>query len=144
MGRWAICRISQACLAARTIFVDDQLVRGKYAFSETHSNDNHHITDYMALRKLLTEKYGLPVARDARDADQLWLNDLYRDDADSWGTAVSAGQLVYLSEWHQDDTLITLCLSGDNYEVQLAIEYIGKAYERLEEQMKQQKHLGEL
>jgi len=126
------------------IFFDSQLVRGKYLFIERHSNDNHYISDYVTLKELLTEKYGLPLARDGRLIDQIWMNDLYQDDPDDWGTAIGAGHLVYVSEWQQEETKVCLILRGDNYEIQLAIEYSSKQHEGLEEQSRQQKHLEDL
>lgn len=126
------------------IFIDNQLVRGKYVFNERHSNNNHYISDYVTLKELLTEKYGLPLSRDNRQRDQIWLNDLYQDDSDDWGTAVAAGHLVYLTEWQQEETKIGLILRGDNYDISLAIEYASKEHEGLEEQSRQQKHLEDL
>ena len=42
------------------VFADNQLVRINYAFTETHSNDNNYITDFIEIAKILTQKYDEP------------------------------------------------------------------------------------
>lgn len=126
------------------VFVQNQLVRTKYLFSIEHSNENHFIGDFITVKDLLSEKYGLPVAKDGSHGDAIWMNDLYRDDPDDWGTAIAAGHLAYLAEWDLPDTKIGILLRGDNYEIQLTVEYYGKEYEGLEEETRQQQYLEDL
>jgi hypothetical protein len=121
------------------IFANNHLVRGKYSFTHQHANANEFIGDYEILKDLLTKKYGRP-----RKAEVIWLDDLWRDDPSGWGVAISSGGLVYYAEWVTDATDITLILNGDNYEINLAIEYVSKKLGHIENQIREQKTLNEL
>ncbi|MCD6098451.1 DUF3157 family protein [bacterium] len=120
------------------IFAEGKLVRAKYAFTETHSNKNDYISDFNTLKETLTKKYGKPV-KDSR----IWRNDLYEDDYQYWGFAVSLGHLAYFAEWETPNTYITLALYGENYEITLAIEYQSKKLKKLEEKEREKKSLDE-
>ena len=114
------------------IFTLDKLVRAKYIIQETHTNANDHILDYSALKRLLSIKYGRPT----RD-ETVWRNDLYKDDSDQYGFAVSMGHLLYYSIWKTSETEITLTLGGDNFEFTHGIEYVSKALEHLEDEARE-------
>ncbi len=120
------------------ILAEGKLVRAKYAFTETHSNKNDYIPDYNSLKETLIKKYGKPI-----EDSHLWKNDLYRDDNQNWGFAVSLGHLVYFADWETSTTNISLALYGENYEISLAIEYQSKKLKSLEEKAKQKKTLDE-
>lgn len=121
------------------IFVDGLLVRGKYVIIEEHSNRNDYISDYKKLKNLLQGKYKKP------SKDEIyWKNDLYRDEYQSWGFAVSLGHLVYFTEWKTPTTDINLGLYGENYDITLAVEYISTKYKGLEEAAKKKKAKSKL
>ena len=103
------------------IFAEGKLVRAKYVFTETHSNKNDYILDYNKLKEILIKKYGKPI-----EDSQLWRNDLYKDDYQNWGFAVSLGHLVYFALWETPSTSIAMMLDGENYEINLQIEYLSK------------------
>jgi hypothetical protein len=115
------------------IFVNDKLVRSKYVVVEKHTNANDFISDYDKLKNGLTRKYGNP------DKDEkFWKNDLYKDDYANWGMALKVGHLVYLSSWETKETDIGIVLSGENYDVDLQVEYSSIALESLEDQKSEQ------
>jgi len=100
------------------IFIDGQLCRGKYVIAEDYANDNNYIYSHERLKEILTKKYGRP------DSDeQFWLNDLYQDDPQDWGMAVSAGHMARYVSWKLPDTEIYLSLYGENYACNLIVEY---------------------
>lgn len=110
------------------IFVDDKLVNAGYLILEKHTNDNMYITDYNGIKEILTRKYGSPIK------DQVgWKNNLYRDDPEQYGFAVSVGHLVMNSEWDTPDTHIQLTLHGDNFKVSLIVIYSSKKLKSLME-----------
>jgi hypothetical protein len=121
------------------IFSNNKLVRAKYVITEEHTNKNQYISDFNNLKEILTKKYEKP-----KDERITWLNDLYKDDYSKWGMAISSGDLTYFSEWEKDDTNIFLLLSGDNYKIQLGVEYTSKSLEELEEKENNQKRASEL
>ncbi len=101
------------------MFAEDKLVKGRYLFTEKHSNNNQYITDYENVKKNLIDKYGNP-----QTDKVIWKNNLYKDDQDDWGFAVSLGHLVYRSEWTTDETRIVLILSGDNHKILHSVYYV--------------------
>jgi len=120
------------------IFAEGKLVRAKYIFTKTHSNKNDYISDFNTLKEVLTKKYGKPV----KDS-HIWKNDLYRDDYQYWGFAVSLGHLVYFADWETSNTNLSLALYGENFEITLAIEYQSKKLKKLEEKAKEKEALDE-
>lgn len=110
-------------------FANDKLYQGVYAFTETFTNQNQYIEEFRKLDDLLSDKYG-----EATYDTVQWKNDLYRDDRNEYGFAVSLGHLEYITEWELETTFIQHRLSGQNYEVDHAIIYQGQ---ELEEEMKE-------
>jgi hypothetical protein len=121
------------------IFTENKLVRTKYVFIPKHSNENDYIVDYKNIKEGLTKKYGSP-----KSDDSYWRNELYKDDYSHWGFAVSLGHLTYLADWETESSKISLILSGENYKVNLATEYISKQFEGLEEKAVEKKNKDEL
>lgn len=99
-------------------FDEKGLYSGFYSFTGHYTNKNQHLSDYDKLKDLLTEKYGKPI-----DDDVVWRQDLYKDNPSRWGTAVSAGHLVFNADWQTDATRIRMRLSGEGYEVHHGILY---------------------
>ena len=121
------------------IFTQNKLVRSKYNFIQKHSNENDFITDYKDLKSKLTKKYGKPTSD-----DHYWPQTLYKDNPEKWGFAISLGHHAYFTEWQNKDTQILLYLTGENYKIDLGIEYTSKEYEELEEEEKEKEHLNDL
>jgi len=120
------------------IFAEGNLVRAKYVFTETHSNKNDYISDYNSLKDILTKKYG-KLYKDSH----IWRNDLYKDDYQDWGLAISLGHLVYQAMWKTTNTEIFLALYGENYKITLEIQYKSEKLKELEEKVKEKKALDE-
>jgi len=100
------------------IFLENKLYRAAYIFSEEHTNKNDYINDYEALKTILIDKYGKP-----KSDKIVWRDNLYKDDKEDWGFAIGMGHLIYGSVWENSITNIQLILTGDNYEVNLALLY---------------------
>jgi len=120
------------------IFAKGKLVRAKYISTVTHSNPNDYIWDYKKWKEILTKKYGDPI-----EDREIWRNDLYKDDPQYWGLAISAGHLAYFATWETPATEITMLLHGENFEITLEIEYQSKQLKYLEEEEKEKKALSE-
>ncbi|MDO9554981.1 MAG: hypothetical protein Q7J40_00155 [Atribacterota bacterium] len=117
-------------------FIEDKFYRSTYLFDETHTNKNLYINDYERLKEILTKKYGKPTI------DKIeWRNDLFKNDKQDWGTAISIGHLEYRTLWMMlirlDIIEITLKLTGDNYEISLGILYRNDKLEKWAEQIKE-------
>lgn len=90
------------------------------------------------------KKYGAVPNSDGIDGDMFWQNDLYQDDYQDWGMAVSCGHMSAFATWETPETDINLGLFGDNYEISLGVEYSSKELRSLTEQVSEQKHLDDL
>jgi len=120
------------------ILAYNQLVRANYLFKISHSNTNLYMQDYQEIKKLLQAKYGKP-----KEDEVIWLNDLYKDDPEHWGFAISMGHLRYFASWDLPRTEITLILYGDNFKINLRLEYVSKTLRDLEEKAKKESALEE-
>jgi hypothetical protein len=103
------------------IFADDKLIAGSYIFEEKHTNFNKYLDDFSKLEEMLVQKYGNP-----QKDKTTWSSDLFKDNPQHWGIAVSMGYLSHGIQWETASTTIFLSLSGDNYEVNLRTMYIQK------------------
>ncbi|MEE9095386.1 hypothetical protein [Pseudarthrobacter phenanthrenivorans] len=126
------------CLAAY-IFVGDQLVRGKYLVTEQYQNQTQYLTVYEELKGSLSKKYGSPYKDET-----YWLNDLYKDDYSEWGMAVGCGHLSKFSFWETSDSTINIGLFGENFDVQVSVEYAGKIFDGVEDALKEARLLDDL
>lgn len=117
-------------------FVNGRLCRGSYMFEEKHTNRNAYISDYERINTLLKKKYGEPIVDYSR-----WLNDLYRDDSQQWGLAVSIGHLGFITEWATERTHIKHMLNGDNFKVTHGLIYDDKTAKKATEKAKEESDL---
>lgn len=88
-------------------------------FTDDHSFENLYIDDFDTIDEALQTKYGKPLV----DTSYVWLNDLYKDNPQEHGFAVSAGHLAIMSQWLFDDFQIAHALLGDNFEINHAVMY---------------------
>lgn len=110
-------------------FINDQLCVAGYIFEENYINQNNYIVDYDDLKEILISKYGNPTK-----SDVYWINDLYRDEYQYWGIAVSMGYVEFSSSWELPNTRILLYLRGENFETTLTISYRSKIYSNMIEE----------
>ena len=102
-----------------------------FVLASEHYDEDDYIYDYEELVDLLTSKYGKPTHGGKNNA--VWFDDLFRDDYSDWGRAISYGHLAYDTSWETPDTEILCQLSGDNYEIKLVIQYVGKNFSQIRE-----------
>jgi hypothetical protein len=107
-----------------------------YIFEEKHTNKNEYIADYNEVKSLLTKKYGATISDKV-----IWSNDLYKDDPQYYGTAVSVGHLKYGSYWTVEGTDIRLGLLGDNFEISMILNYESLKLKKLAEEAEELKKL---
>ena len=120
-------------------FAESKLVAGRYIFLAEHTNKNLFIDDFYRIKSSISQKYGEP----GMDVSN-WKNDLYKDDPSEWGMAVSVGHLSYQAVWRLLDTEIILELSGDNFDIDLDVDYASTlpAHEKLRETAKEKAQSG--
>jgi hypothetical protein len=120
------------------IFVDNKLTRSKYIYSTQHTNENDYIIDFKNIKESITQKYGIPKIDDIH-----WRDELYKDDPSQWGFAVSLGHLIYNATWETETTVMGLLLRGENYEINLSLEYKSKLLASLEKEFRQKEKSSE-
>lgn len=110
-------------------FDDDQkLWRGAYNFSGIeHTNKNLYLDDYYKIVDGLTKVYG-----STSKNEPYWSDDLYKDNPDDWGFAVSFGDVSFVAEWETPETDILVVLSGDNYKIRLTLCDDSLTYEKVD------------
>jgi hypothetical protein len=129
---------SFTCLAAY-IFVGHQLFRGKYLVLEEYQNQTKYLTVYEELKGSISKKYGSAVKDET-----YWLNDLYKDNYSEWGMAVGCGHLSKFAFWETPGSTINVGLFGENFDVQVSVEYVGKIFDGVEDAVKEDKLLDDL
>lgn len=103
-------------------FAENQLIEGRYFFTEKHANRILFIDDFRTVQNALTMKYGKPT-----EDETYWRNDLYKDDPSDWGMAVAVGHLAFETIWDIPETGVRLQLLGDNYKVSHRLGYYSKS-----------------
>jgi hypothetical protein len=121
------------------IFTNNKLSMAKYIFKPDHTNKNDYIKDYRELVSLLSEKYG----ETSYDAPE-WHNTLYKDNYEDYGFAVSLGHLSYNAGWIGQTTDIMVVLYGENYNINLVVQYVSKKYEQSMEKEQRKEKLKDL
>jgi hypothetical protein len=112
-------------------FAGGKLTQTAYWFNisdKSYDNKNNHISDYSNLKEKLIKKYGNP----SMDKET-WNNDLYKNNPENRGVAISLGHLNYITGWKTPTTLIGLFLNGEDNGVNLYIAYASKELKGLKE-----------
>jgi hypothetical protein len=107
-------------------FAEDRLVEASYRFLIEHTNHNLYIDDYNNVLAQLKEKYGTPYEK------TIWNNSFYKDDPDALGLALSMGHVTLGAMWNLSETEVGIILTGDNFEINLAVFYNTKIKELID------------
>lgn len=111
----------------------DQLIAGGYLSQSKYKNQNEYIDDFNTMKKYFTGKYGEPKLDKVR-----WLNNFFKNSPEKAGFAVALGHAYYLTEWDTPNSVITMTLSGQDYEIQHLVSFKSKQYsEKLDHIRKQ-------
>lgn len=86
---------------------------------QKHTEEQLYVMDYNTINDLLAEKYGEPTL----PKDIKWFDDLFMDNPDKLGLAVSCGDALITTRWTLDGLHIVHALNGDNYEFSHIITY---------------------
>lgn len=104
-------------------FQNKKVFCATYFFKINHTSLNDYLDDYNDLFDSLKIKYQEPISN-----KMIWKNNLFRNSPSDYGTAISVGHLICVSKWETETTNIMMSLTGDNYQIQLAITYSDKNY----------------
>ena len=121
---------TEGALELQYDYTGDKLVSAEYEFSYEATLEYFCINNYRHLKEKLAEKYGKAVV----DED-IWIDDLYKDDFSNWGKAVAQNHLLRYAQWETPNTRITIVLAGDGYgDIALKIKYRSQQIKELEEE----------
>lgn len=112
------------------IFAKDKLVRTKYVFQREHDQKNDFLADFAVVDAFL-----MGIVERPTEQRLSWLNDIYKNEPEHYGVAVSLGQLVYSTQWQGTRTVITHALYGENGAITHEIEYASVDLEHWESQI---------
>jgi len=104
-------------------FTQGKLIKADYFFMIKHSDKNAYITEYQNIKEILTKKYGAPV-----DEKEVWRNDQFKDNPQSWGFAIGVGHHFRWAKWVTPATMIKLYLVGDKFEINLSASYKSNSF----------------
>ena len=121
------------------VFVDGKLVRVALRNRQDFVNKNGFLNIYEDWFDLLSTKYGAPA-----ENETAWGNDLYRDDPEDWGMAVSVGHLTRRAAWIAGDTKVTLGIFGERFDVMVGIDYTSTALAGAEDRAQEKQALDDL
>jgi len=99
-------------------FENDKLIRGTITFIEIHPDVNQYLSDFNAIKSIMSGKYAKPAQDDA-----LWRNEQYKENIGKWGEAIQLGHLVLFAKWYYPNVLIHLQISGEGGKIKLGIQY---------------------
>lgn len=102
----------------RFVHPHKQLWQAKYLLNEEFTNKNNYLLTYNEWVKALTEKYGAVTEKKV-----LWQNNLYRDDPEQYGMAISVGHLQAFNTWELNNTTITAAIYGEKFGITTVVEY---------------------
>jgi len=105
-------------------FAEDRLARASYVLAEKYNEPTAYTAVLRSIEDALTEKYGPPVRNILR-----WDNDLYKNNPDRYGMALSAGHLLLGHEWETGETKIVTVAHGQNFSISLMVRYTSKKFE---------------
>lgn len=126
--------LSEQSIAGMSAFISFSFTQNKLAsvvvlFTEHFVNTNNYAYEFEKIKGWLTKKYGTP-SKDRKD----WSDDLYKDEPDNIGMAISTGRLKMFSEWEMPSTRISSLCTGENFEVSVVVYYKSKNLAGLEDQ----------
>lgn len=75
-------------------FIENQFLGAKYIFTAEHVNKNLYLDDFANIKSSLIDKYKRPTIDNVT-----WSNDLYKNNSQDWGMAVSVGHLKFSTAW---------------------------------------------
>ena len=111
-------------------YIGDKLARAEYEFNYEATLEYICVNNYRHLKEKLLEKYGK-----ASEEEDIWIDDLYKDDPENWGRAIARNQLLSYAQWETPSTRITIILAGDEYgNIALKIKYRSQQIKELEEE----------
>ena len=93
------------------MFVDNKLVRTAYIFNENHMlNNNLYIDEFNRVDELLQSKYG------KGDKEEIWKNDVFKNDASFHGNAIEMGYYEIFGYWEipGKTTIVHFLKAGEN------------------------------
>jgi len=103
-------------------FRNNKLYEGTYMFDNVHNTEGEYLISHAKIKRLLTEKYDVPI----RDFTK-WFDKLFHDDPDKYGLAVKLGHLAYLATWEDGyRTTIDLMLRGGDNQISMTAFYYDK------------------
>lgn len=102
---------------------DGQLYDTSYVFEEKHENKNLYIDDYKLILNSLNKKF----KQENKLMDGFsWINNMYKDNPDKYGLAISLRHLFVKHIWDTQNSEIYQSLSGINNEIIHTVQYVSK------------------
>lgn len=106
------------CEVAFIFNENKKLESGMYIFIKTYRNPQLYVEDYYIFKKLLTTRYGNPLAE-----NEVWSNNVKPYDKYDFGQAVANDKLYLNTVWKTNRSQIKLSLTNNNGRPTMEIQY---------------------
>ena len=101
--------------------VSKKLASTRSIHGQRYLNPNKYVAEFEKLKAQLTLKFGPPIKDET-----IWKSSNYKGEPEKLGIAYSVGDSSSETIWEDETTVVTLSMSGENYVVQLNIDYESK------------------
>ena len=98
-----------------------KLAANRSIYGQRDLNPNKYVAEFEKLKAQLTVKFGTPIKDET-----IWKSSNYKGEPEKLGIAYSVGDSSSETIWEDETTVVTLSMSGENYVVQLNIDYESK------------------
>ena len=120
-------------------FLDNKLVKARYKLADHYVNKNKYLSAYDTLVGALKKKYGSAMVE-----KDIWTDDLYKNKPRDWGMAVATGRLLKFAQWKTKTTKIYALCSGENFNINVELEYVSIELEYLLDKFKKKETMDNL
>jgi hypothetical protein len=110
--------LSELACSIVYVFTTGGLAAASYIVEQPHADPARFLKDYENLKAYLQPIYGQMISE-----QNLWKNDMYKDNPEAWGFAISIGFLNRKAVWKGKRSRIELFLSGINHEISTRIDF---------------------
>lgn len=105
------------------VFSDNKLVEGGYTISDVYTNPGQYISTYESIKQQLYEKYG-----DAVTDETIKMQTDSLIEAAGPASALKYGYVAYKACWETENTVITIAMMAENYDVFVVLQYKDKNF----------------
>jgi hypothetical protein len=103
------------------VFTAGALTSGSFVIEQPHVDPARFLVDYENLKQFLQPTYGKFISE-----ENMWKNEMYKNQPESFGFAISIGFLEKKTIWQDKRSRVELFITGQNHQITTRIDYYKK------------------